>query len=128
MTRLLGGQIGLDDFVFAHVRGNPKSVTITKQEASIGLTITDNGAGIAFVKRIKEGSVAAELKTIFVGDMIVSIDGRKLIGTKHFEVAKILKEIPRFSTFAIELIEPLKPFGKYGTRLAYVNLYVCNSF
>lgn len=112
MTRLLGGQIGLDDFIFAHVQGNPKSVTISKQEASIGLTITDNGAGIAFVKRIKEGSVAAETKSISVGDMIVSIDERKLIGTKHFEVAKILKEIPQFSTFTIELIEPLKPFGK----------------
>lgn len=113
MTRLLGGQIGLDDFIFAHVKGETKTVTITKQEVSIGLTITDNGAGNAFVKRIKAGSVAAEQHSVSVGDMIESIDGQNLVGgTKHYEVAKILKEIPRFCTFNMRLTEPLKPFGK----------------
>ncbi len=28
MTRLLGGQIGLDDFLFAHVKGDTKSVKV----------------------------------------------------------------------------------------------------
>ena len=28
MTRLLGGQIGLDDFLFAHVKGEKKSVVV----------------------------------------------------------------------------------------------------
>ncbi len=111
MTRLLGGQIGLDDFIFAHVMGGAKTVTITKQEVSIGLTITDNGDGSAFIKKIKEGSVAAELSSISVGDMVAAIDGRGLVGCKHFEVAKMLKEIPRYTTFTMELIEPLKPFG-----------------
>ena len=112
MSRLLGGQIGLDDFIFAHVKGNSKTVTITKQEASIGLTITDNGAGNPFIKRIRGESVAAELQSVLVGDMIHSINDHNLIGTKHYEVAKILKELPRYCTFTIGLIEPLKPFGK----------------
>jgi len=50
MSRLLGGQLGLDDFIFAHIRGQPKVVDIVKSEDALGLTITDNGAGIAFIK------------------------------------------------------------------------------
>lgn len=57
MTKLLGGQIGLDDFIFAHRKGRPKEIEIVKTEDALGLTITDNGAGYAFIKRIKEGSV-----------------------------------------------------------------------
>lgn len=50
MSRLLGGQLGLDDFIFAHIRGQPKVVDIVKSEDALGLTITDNGAGLAFIK------------------------------------------------------------------------------
>ena len=111
MTRLLGGQIGLDDFIFAHVKGNSKTVTLKKQDISIGLTITDNGSGAAFIKRVKAGSVAAETEGVSVGDMIEAVDQHNLVGTKHYEVARILKELPRYHTFTLKLIEPLKPFG-----------------
>lgn len=37
--------------------GRPKEVELVKSEDALGLTITDNGAGYAFIKRIKEGSV-----------------------------------------------------------------------
>lgn len=50
MQKLLGGQIGLEDFIFAHVRGETKEVEVTKTEEALGLTITDNGAGYAFIK------------------------------------------------------------------------------
>jgi len=50
MQKLLGGQIGLEDFIFAHVRGETKEVEVTKTEDALGLTITDNGAGCAFIK------------------------------------------------------------------------------
>ncbi|CAN0430645.1 unnamed protein product [Lampetra fluviatilis] len=50
MQRLLGGQIGLEDFIFAHVKGHAKEVSIVKSEEALGLTITDNGAGYAFIK------------------------------------------------------------------------------
>lgn len=53
MQKLLGGQIGLEDFIFAHVRGETKEVEVTKTEDALGLTITDNGAGYAFIKVTK---------------------------------------------------------------------------
>jgi hypothetical protein len=46
MSKLLGGQIGLDDFIFAHVKGQTKEIEIVKSEPALGLTITDNGAGL----------------------------------------------------------------------------------
>ena len=55
MQKLLGGQIGLEDFIFAHVRGETKEVEVTKTEDALGLTITDNGAGYAFIKVPTEG-------------------------------------------------------------------------
>lgn len=66
MTKLLGGQIGLDDFIFAHRKGRPKEIEIVKSEDALGLTITDNGSGYAFIKRIKEGSVIAKIPHIQV--------------------------------------------------------------
>ena len=114
MTRLLGGQIGLEDFIFAHVKGQPKVVDITKSEDALGLTITDNGAGYAFIKRIKEGSIMDKIEGICVGDHIEKINDKSLIGCRHFEVAKTLKEIPKGSTFTMRIVEPLKSgFCKY---------------
>lgn len=107
MTQLLGGQIGLTDFIFAHVKGQPKEIDIVKSEPALGLTITDNGAGYAFIKRIKEGSIIDRLKTMIkVGDHIEKINDKSLIGTRHFEVAKMLKELPVGATFTMRLVEP----------------------
>lgn len=39
---------------------------LTKSEDALGLTITDNGAGYAFIKRIKEGSVIYNIPHIQV--------------------------------------------------------------
>lgn len=108
MTKLLGGQIGLEDFIFAHVKGQPKEVEVTKSEDALGLTITDNGAGYAFIKRIKEGSIMDTTPLIAVGDHIEKIDGKSLVGCRHFEVARMLKEIQKGQTFTIRTVEPLK--------------------
>lgn len=108
MTRLLGGQIGLEDFIFAHIRGQPKVVDVEKTEDALGLTITDNGAGLAFIKRIKAGSIMDSIEGICVGDHIEEINGRSMIGCRHFEVAKKLKEVPKGLKFAIRLVEPIK--------------------
>ena len=108
MNKLLGGQIGLDDFIFAHVKGTSKLIHITKTEAALGLTITDNGAGYAFIKRIKEGSVIDKLSEIKVGDHIEQINEKNLVGARHFEVAKMLKDIPVGSTFSLKLVEPTR--------------------
>jgi PDZ domain-containing protein GIPC len=107
MNKLLGGQIGLDDFIFAHIKGAIKTVQIDKSEAALGLTITDNGAGYAFIKRIKEGSIVDKLSDqIKVGDHIEKINDRNLVGSRHFEVAKLLKEIPVGTRFTLKLVEP----------------------
>nr|XP_021139238.1 PDZ domain-containing protein GIPC1-like [Columba livia] len=55
MEKLLGGQIGLEDFIFAHTRGQRKEVQVLKSEEALGLTITDNGAGYAFIKVTPRG-------------------------------------------------------------------------
>lgn len=48
--------------------------------------------------------------------MIESINGHRLIGCRHYEVAKMLKELPKGKEFTIKLVEPLKAFGKCGRR------------
>lgn len=117
MTELLGGQIGVGDFIFAHKKGRPKEIELVKTDDALGLTITDNGAGYAFIKRIKEGSVIDRIKVIEVGDHIERIDSTSLVGRRHFEVAKMLKDIPKNSTFTLRLVEPQKNgFGSIGPR------------
>lgn len=116
MTRLLGGQIGLEDFIFAHVRGHTKEITINKSEAALGLTITDNGAGYPFVKRIKDGSLISRVPEVYIGDLIESINGRSMVGSRHYEVAKLLKELPQYAEFILKLVEPRKAFGEWRHR------------
>ncbi|KAF7202491.1 GIPC PDZ domain containing family member 3 [Nothobranchius furzeri] len=112
MQKLLGGQIGLEDFIFAHIRGETKEVEVTKTEDALGLTITDNGAGYAFIKRIKEGSTIDRLKTVCVGDHIEAINDQSIVGCRHYEVAKMLKEQQRGIPFTLRLVEPKKAFGE----------------
>ncbi|KAL2090220.1 hypothetical protein ACEWY4_014908 [Coilia grayii] len=116
MQKLLGGQIGLEDFIFAHVRGETKEVEVTKTEDALGLTITDNGAGYAFIKRIKEGSTIDRLPTVCVGDHIEAINDQSIVGCRHYEVAKMLKEQPRGVPFTLRLVGPKKAFDMIGQR------------
>ncbi|XP_022240370.1 PDZ domain-containing protein GIPC1-like [Limulus polyphemus] len=52
-----------------------------------------------------------------VGDHIEKINGKTLVGCRHFEVAKALKEIEKGSTFTLRLVEPLKAgFSHIGPR------------
>lgn len=108
MSKLLGGQLGLEDFIFAHVRGRPKVVDIVKTEEALGLTITDNGAGLAFIKAIKPGSLISKIDGVMIGDHIEKINEQSLVGIRHYEVAKKLKNIKVNSTFTLRLVEPEK--------------------
>lgn len=65
----------------------------------------------AAFQRIREGSIIHQIQVINVGDMIESINGHRLIGCRHYEVAKMLKELPKGKMFTIKLVEPLKAFG-----------------
>ncbi|XP_043941805.1 PDZ domain-containing protein GIPC2 [Protopterus annectens] len=116
MDKLLGGQIGLEDFIFAHVKGLKREIDVFKSEDALGLTITDNGAGYAFIKRIKEGSVADQNKLINVGAHIECINGKNIVGCRHFEVAKMLKDLPKGISFTLNLVEPLKAFEMIEPR------------
>lgn len=117
MTKLLGGQIGLDDFIFAHRKGRPKEIEIVKSEDALGLTITDNGAGYAFIKRIKEGSIIDGIPHIQPGDHIEKLNDMSVVGKRHYEVARLLKDIPTNSTFTLRLVEPMKSgFQGIGPR------------
>jgi hypothetical protein len=110
MTRLLGGQIGLDDFLFAHCVGSTSTVKVNKDGPALGLTISDNGAGFAFIKKIRDDSIMSRAAGVTVGARLSAINGTDLTGTRHFEVARMLKEIPIGSEFSIDLADPKLAF------------------
>ncbi|XP_037070619.1 PDZ domain-containing protein GIPC3-like [Pollicipes pollicipes] len=117
MDHLLGAQIGLDDFIFVHRKGQAKEIEIEKTEEALGLTITDNGAGCAFIKRIQEGSVADQIGYVKVGDQVERIDGTSLVDCRHYQVAKMLKDIPVGTTFLLRVVEPMSTgFANIGPR------------
>jgi C-terminal processing protease CtpA/Prc len=123
MSKLLGGQIGLEDFIFAHVKGQAKEIEIVKSEPALGLTITDNGAGYSFIKRINEGSIVDRLKNLVkVGDHIEKINDKSVVGARHFEVAKMLKDIPVGTTFKMRLVEP----NGFGFRMLIKSYFLFN--
>lgn len=62
-------------------------------------------------QRIKEGSVMDGVKVICVGDHIECINGKNIVGIRHFEVARMLKVLPKDQSFTIKLVEPMKAFG-----------------
>lgn len=49
---------------------------------------------------------------ICVGDHIESINGKSVVGYRHYDVAKDLKELEKGQTFTLKLIEPMKSFGE----------------
>jgi len=108
MSKLLGGQIGLEDLIFAHCQGPSKTVAIKKEQDSLGLTITDNGNGYAFIKRVRDDSVASKYTEVKIGDHVAQINDVNVVGMRHFEVAKLLRELPVGEDFIMKLTEPLK--------------------
>ena len=112
MEKLLGGQIGLDDLIFAHMQGETKDINAVKDGSALGLTITDNGNGVPFIKKIRDGCIMEKYPGVKVGDHIEMINGKSYVGCRHFEVAKVLREIEQGSTFSLRLVEPKKAFGK----------------
>ncbi|XP_016776748.3 PDZ domain-containing protein GIPC2 isoform X2 [Pan troglodytes] len=61
-------------------------------------------------ERIKDGGVIDSVKTICVGDHIESINGENIVGWRHYDVAKKLKELKKEELFTMKLIEPKKAF------------------
>lgn len=52
-----------------------------------------------------------------MGDHIEKLNNINVVGRRHYEVAKMLKEIPKDSIFTIRLVEPMKSgFGNIGPK------------
>ena len=66
MDHILGGQIGLEDLIYIHLKGNRKQVEVKKTELFLGLTIADNSNGCSYIKKIKEESTASRVPFIKV--------------------------------------------------------------
>lgn len=53
-------------FILSSILGRPKEIEIAKTSEALGLTITDNGSGYCFIKRIKENSIIDKISYINV--------------------------------------------------------------
>jgi hypothetical protein len=130
MTKLLGGQIMFGDFLYCHVSA-PTTTVINVQKVSqmFGLTITDNGNGQAFVKGKRAGSVVEHNDDILPGDAILSINGegnfynfifikimQVMIGKRHIDVARKLRDVPIGSMVQFVLQPPVRGFNMVGGR------------
>ncbi|CAH8604464.1 unnamed protein product [Schistosoma margrebowiei] len=96
MDKLLSYEIGLNDFLFAHIKGQPKEIKIRK-------TI--------IIKRIKPGSFMDKVSKachglIQPGDQIEKIDDISFNGRRHYHVASYLQNIPITNVFCLRLISP----------------------
>jgi len=60
------------------------------------------------MQAIREDSLASRIEGICVGDHVEKISDVSVVGSRHFDVAKALKEIPVGSRFSLRLVEPLK--------------------
>lgn len=52
------------------------------------------------------------VKLVCVGDHVECINGCNIVGIRHYEVARMLKELPKDKNFTLTLVEPLKAFGE----------------
>ncbi|CAH8539169.1 unnamed protein product [Schistosoma turkestanicum] len=111
MDKLLSYEIGLNDFLFAHIQGQPKEICIRKTSESFGLTLTDNGCGVVLIKRIKPDGFMDQVSKacgglIQPGDQIEKINNISFIGRRHYHVATYLQNIPITNVFCLRLISP----------------------
>lgn len=106
MNSLLGNYLSSNDLIVVHLCGNGKDLKIKKTQEYLGLTITDNGFGRAFVKKVKSDQPIVE-QMIKPGDHIAAIDSESTIGMRHYQVAKAIRNVPQDKNFTIHLIEPL---------------------
>ncbi|KAK6048050.1 hypothetical protein COOONC_14445, partial [Cooperia oncophora] len=95
MDKLFAGTLEYSDMLFAHVKGQAVEVELTKSEALFGLTVSDNGRCRSFIKRMKENSIASRASpALAIGQLIEKIDGINVTGMRHYEVVRILRNMP----------------------------------
>lgn len=84
-----------------------------KKAPKLGINTHVKICQYVFFQRIKEGSTIDQLKTVCVGDHIEAINDQSIVGCRHYEVAKMLKEQPRGIPFTLRLVGPKKAFGEW---------------
>jgi C-terminal processing protease CtpA/Prc len=61
---------------------------------TLGLIVTDNGAGKVFIKSIKEDSIASRAQpALQIGDHIEKVDDQSVVGKRHVQVCQIIAAI-----------------------------------
>ena len=63
-----------------------------------------------------------QIEGICVGDHIEKVNDDSMVGCRHFEVAKVLKEIKRGDQFSLRLVEPIKS-GFSEFCMVFLDLY-----
>lgn len=110
MNSVLGNYLSYGDLIIVHMSGQVREVTIKKTQEFLGLTITDNANGRAFIKKVKSDDRYVE-DNIKPGDHIVAINSESTVGQRHYEVAKAIRLLPPNTNFTLRLMEP-----KYSDR------------
>lgn len=64
------------------------------------------------LQRIKEGSIINRIEAVCVGDSIEAINDHSIVGCRHYEVAKMLRELPKSQPFTLRLVQPKRAFGE----------------
>lgn len=105
MDSLLANYLSVGDLIVVHLCGQKHRLELKKTCDCLGLTVTDNGQGRAFVKRVDSKDTSIE-KVINPGDHIAFINNESVIGLRHYEVAQILRHIPLGSSFTLDIIKP----------------------
>lgn len=47
-----------------------------------------------------------------MGDSIEAINDHSIVGCRHYEVAKMLRELPKSQPFTLRLVQPKRAFGE----------------
>lgn len=63
-------------------------------------------------QRIKEGSIINRIEAVCVGDSIEAINDHSIVGCRHYEVARMLRELPKSQPFTLRLVQPRRAFGE----------------
>jgi len=69
----------------------------------------------------------SHIEGVYVGDHIETVNDISMVGRRHYEVAKMLKEIKRGDQFSVRLVEPIKS-GFSEFFIWYFLRFMCDTY